>query len=228
MLSSSSSHIGDLRGTRSSVAWSTRPGNWDALNLRAIFNGDSELGIPKLPAQETLPSTLINYNARNRLGQPQPGDCVHFFLDDYRFETMWTQPERSLARVIRVGMSLTPDFSLYPEMPRIVQMWNIYRSRWCGAWMSAAGVQVIPTVGWSDESSFEYAFTGLDPGGTVAISTVGIIRASSVEQGRFVSGYEAMVAAVTPKQVIIYGKRFPSLESREQVDHVYYDTRRWS
>lgn len=222
-----SSSRSDLRGTRSSRSWSTHPGNWDALNLRAIFPSDNELGIPGIAALDILPGTLINYNARNRLGQPQPGDCVHFFLDDYRFETMWTQPERSLARVIKVGMALTPDFSLYPEMPRITQMWNIYRSRWCGAWMSAAGVRVIPTVGWSDEASYEYAFLGLS-GGTVAISTVGIVRASSVEQGRFVSGYEAMVAAVTPKQVIIYGKRFPALDGQEQVDHVYYDPRRWS
>lgn len=218
----------DLRGTRSSRAWSTRPGNWDALNLRAIFSGDSELGIPRLPARDVLPATLINYNARNRLGQPQSGDCVHFFLDDYRFETMWTQPERSLARVIRVGMSLTPDFSLYPEMPRIVQMWNIYRSRWCGAWMSAAGVQVIPTLGWSDESSYSYAFTGLGSGGTVAISTVGIIRASAQEQDRFMAGHQAMIDIVRPARVIVYGKRFPALESQEQVYHVYYDPRRWS
>ena len=223
-----SSSLSDLRGTRSSSAWSSRPGNWDALNLRAIFPSDNELGIPRLPAPEILPGTLINYNARNRLGQPQAGDCVHFFLDDYRFETMWTQPERSLARVARVGMALTPDFSLYPEMPRVTQIWNIYRSRWCGAWMSAAGVQVIPTVGWSDETSYEYAFLGLDPGGTVAVSTVGIIRASAQEQDRFVAGYQAMIDIVRPTRVIIYGKRFPVLESQEQVDQVYYDPRRWS
>jgi hypothetical protein len=216
--------VDDLRGTRSSRAWSSRPGNFDHLNLRAIYPGD-DLGIPRLRALDILPTTLINYNARNRLTSPQPGDCVHFFLDDYRFETMWTQPERALSRVSRVGKALSPDFSLYPEMPEIVQMWNIYRSRWCGAWMSAHGVQVIPTVGWSDERSWAYCFTGLS-GGTVAISTVGIIRASRTEQDRFIAGYEAMVDQVNPTRVIVYGKRFPDLP--KQVDLVYYEPRRWS
>jgi len=223
-----SSHIvdspPDLRGTRSSRAWSSRPGNFDHLNLRAIFPGD-ELGIPSLPALDVLPAALINYNARNRLTSPEPGDCVHFFLDDYRFETMWTQPERALSRVSRAGISLTPDFSLYPEMPEVVQMWNVYRSRWCGAWMNAHGVKVIPTVGWSDQRSWRYAFTGLS-GGTVAMSTVGIIRASKPEQDRFLAGHRAMLDHVKPDRVIVYGKRFPALV--EQLDHVYYEPRRWS
>ena len=219
------SAIVDLRGTRSSRAWGSRPGNWDHLNLRMIFPGDHGLGIPILASYDGVPAALINYNARNRLTSPEPGDCVHFFLDDYRFETMWTQPERALSRVARVGMSLTPDFSLYPEMPRIVQMWNIYRSRWCGAWMQAHGVRVIPTVGWSDQASWDFAFTGLS-GGTVAVSTVGIMRASRAEQMRFIAGYEAMVDHVAPARVIIYGKRFPDLV--DSVEQVYYHPRRWS
>lgn len=216
----------DLRGTRSSSAWTSRPGNWDRLNLRMTFPSQNELGIPGIAAREILPGALINYNARNRLTVPETGDCVHFFLDDYRFETMWTQPERSVSRVARVGMALTPDFSLYPEMPRAVQIWNIYRSRWCGAWMAHHGIIVIPTIGWSDERSWDFAFTGLDPGGTVAISTVGIMRASGAEQARFVAGYEAMVDIVRPARVIIYGKRFPDLS--DSVEQVYYDPRRWS
>lgn len=217
----------NLVATRTSRRWSVTPGNFDPLNLRAVYPGD-ELGIPVLPALLSLPGTLINYNARNRLSAPHPGDCVHFFLDDYRFETMWSQPVRAVSRVTRAGMALTPDFSLYPEMPRIVQMWNVYRSRWCGAWMSQHGIEVIPTVSWSDQASYDFAFRGLEPGGTVAVSTVGIIRASGVEQARFASGFDAMLAAVTPKRVIIYGKRLQALASLEQVDHVYYDTRRWS
>lgn len=217
----------DLRGTRSSRGWSSTPGNFDPLNLKAIFPGDPQLGIPSMLAPDELPGQLINYNARNRLSQPQDGDYVHFFLDDYRFETMWTQPERSLSRVNRVGKALSPDFSLYPEMPVIVQMWNVYRSRWCGAWMASHGIMVIPTVTWSDKRSHGFAFTGLS-GGTVAVSTVGIIRASAREQDQYLAGFDAMVDHVHPDRVIIYGKRFPKLDHREQVDMVYYDPRRWS
>lgn len=217
----------NLAQTRSSHRWKTAPGLMDVLNTRAVFPGD-ELGIPGLPALLGLPDTLINYNAKNRLGSPQSGDYVHFFLDDYRFEVMWSQPVRALSRVQKVGKALSPDFSLYPEMPVIMQMWNIYRSRWCGAWMIKHGIDVIPTVTWSDERSFDFAFRGLAPGGTVAISTVGIIRASAREQDRFVAGYQTMIDIVKPVRVIIYGKRFPTLDLVDQVEHVYHDPRRWS
>lgn len=216
----------DLRGTRSSRAWSSRPGNWDPLNLRTVFPSDNELGIPALRGTGQIPTNLVNYNAKNRLAQSQSGDCVHFFLDDYRFETMWTQPERSVSRVARVGMALTPDFSLYPEMPEIVQMWNVYRSRWCGAWMTDHGINVIPTVGWSDRRSWRHAFLGLPRGTTVAVSTVGIIRAGMTEQRSFLDGYDAMVDYVKPALVVIYGKPLPGIP--DSVEHVYHDPRRWS
>lgn len=212
--------------TRSSRSWHSLPGNFDTLNTRATFETDDELGIAGVAALDVLPATLVNYTARNRLQAPIDGDCVHFFLDDYRFETMWSRPERSLSRVARVGMALTPDFSLYPEMPRMVQMWNVYRSRWCGAWMAHHGVKVVPTVGWSDERSWEYAFRGLHPGGTVAISTVGIMRASVQEKDRFVAGYQAMIDNVSPARVLIYGKRFPGLV--DEVEQVYYPPRGFS
>lgn len=193
-----------------------------------IFPSGNELGIPELAALDALPGSLVNYNARNRLGSPRSGDCVHFFLDDYRFETMWSQPERSLPRAARCGMSLTPDFSLYPQMPRVVQQWNVYRSRWCGAWMAAHGVAVIPTVSWSDWDSYAYAFLGLPEAGTVAVSTVGIVRATLGEHELFMDGYRAMIAAVRPIRILIYGKRLPAMVDLDYVEQVYYEPHRYS
>jgi hypothetical protein len=179
-------------------------------------------------ALEVQPGALIPYTARNRLADPQPGDCVHFFLDDYRFETMWSQPVRSLSRVQRAGMALTPDFSLYPDMPRVVQQWNIYRSRWCGAWMAGHGIAVIPTVTWSDHASHAYAFLGLPRGATVAISTVGLIRASVQEKRLFMDGLEAMIAVTNTRRILVYGHRLPGMETLDTVDQVYYAPRRCS
>lgn len=219
----------DLTGTRTSSTWSSRPGNWDRLNLRAIFPSDNDLGIPLLtspPESSQPPSRLIAYNDRNALRSPVLGDCVHFFLDDYRFETVWNDPQRCLSRLQRVGVSLTPDFSLYPEMPRIVQQWNIYRSRWCGAWMQAHGITVIPTVTWSDKRSHEYAFYGLATGGTVALSTVGIVRSTAAERALFADGLDAMIDIINPERIVVYGCSNGDLEKHDNIDLVFYPARR--
>ena len=42
---------------------------------------------------------------------------VHFFVDDYRFESVYRWPERSLEKLAQYRFVLTPDYSLYADMP---------------------------------------------------------------------------------------------------------------
>lgn len=194
-----------LVGTRSSHRWAELPGNFDRLNCRAIFASDNEWGIPSLPAAHWSPDRLVAYNSRNDVAKAGTDAAVHFFLDDYRFETVWTKPERGLSRIASVGAALTPDFSLWREMPRVMQLWQVYRSRWCGAWLAANGVRVIPTLGWSTAESYPFAFAGIDAGSIVAVSTVGVVREAQARD-LFASGYTEMIRQIAPSLVLTYGK----------------------
>jgi hypothetical protein len=157
-----------------------------------------------------------------------PGAAVHFFLDDYRFETVWTKPERGLSRCAAVGAALTPDFSLWSNMPTVMQLWQVYRSRWCGAWLLTHGVTVVPTVSWSTPDSYPFAFAGITPGSVVAVSTVGT-RRDPESRALFAEGYREMVRQLSPAAVLVYGT-----SPTEQVDggplvHCYpsrWDTRK--
>jgi hypothetical protein len=190
--------------TRSSHRWTEMPGNWDRLNTRALFPSTNQWGIPDLPATNAQPARLLPYNNRHAVANPRPGDAVHFFLDDYRFETVWSKPERGLTRCRTVGTALTPDFSLWTTMPLVMQLWQVYRSRWCGAWLLAHGVTVIPAVSWSTPDSYPFAFAGITPGSTVAVSTVGIVRDGEARE-LFAAGYAAMLDAVRPARILVYG-----------------------
>jgi len=193
-----------LNVTRSSHNWASLPGNFDRNNTHTLYHSTNQWGIPDLPRTTAAPTRLIAYNDRRKVEHPQPGDAVHFFLDDYRFETMWTKPRQSLSRVMRAGIALTPDFSLWREMPMAMQLWQVYRSRWCGAWMVSNGVDVIPTISWSTPDSYDFAFAGVPQCSTVAVSTVGI-RGTLAESGYF-QGLEAMMGAVRPDYVLVYGR----------------------
>lgn len=203
-----------LGGTRSSHRWAQMPGNWDRLNCRALFPGDNAWGIPDLPAADWLPARLVAYTARREIEHASTGTtstagsavgaAVHFFLDDYRFETVWSKPERGLSRCCSVGAALTPDFSLWRDMPPVMQLWQVYRSRWCGAWLAYHGVRVIPTVSWSTPATYEFAFAGIPTGSVVAISTVGVHR-DPAARDLFAAGTAEMMARLQPSAVLVYG-----------------------
>lgn len=194
-----------LGGTRSSHRWAEMPGNWDRLNTRALFGSGNDWGIPDLPAATWEPARLVAYNDRHGTRTVGPGSAVHFFLDDYRFETVWTKPERGLSRCRTVGAALTPDFSLWRDMPLAMQLWQVYRSRWCGAWLLHHGVRIIPTISWSTPDSYTFAFAGVTPGSVVAVSTVGTLRDPDA-RGLFDAGYAEMLERLTPATVLVYGK----------------------
>ena len=190
--------------TRSSHNWATMPGNFDRNNTHTLYTSSNQWGIPDLPRTTAAPLRLIAYNDRWKVENPQPGDAVHFFLDDYRFETMWTKPQRGLSRVMRAGIALTPDFSLWREMPLAMQLWQVYRSRWCGAWMHSNSVAVIPTLSWSTPPSYGFCFAGIAKNSTVAVSSVGIRGAAATSS--YLDGVQAMIDVLRPDYVLVYGR----------------------
>jgi hypothetical protein len=194
-----------LSGTRSSHRWGEVPGGFDRLNCRALFPTDNRWGIPALPSASLEPARLVSYTDRHAIAKADTGTALHFFLDDYRFEAVWTTPGRALSRPRAVGAALTPDFSLWRDMPTVMQLWQVYRSRWCGAWMAAHGVTVIPTVSWAGPDSYPFAFAGITRGSVVAVSTVGVHREHEART-LFAAGYTAMLDAVDPPMVLVYGK----------------------
>ena len=75
--------------------WQRRPGSWDTLNMETKFPSDNAWGIPDL--QHTLfdvPANLplIPYTHRDDIGKVHHSGIAHFFLDDYRFESVWLRP----------------------------------------------------------------------------------------------------------------------------------------
>lgn len=194
-----------LDATRTSHRWASLPGNFDRLNTRALWPSTNDWGIPDLPVATATPARLVAYNSRKDVTNPGPDAAVHFFLDDYRFETVWSKPERGLSRCRTVGTALTPDFSLWCDMPRVMQLWQVYRSRWCGAWLLHHGVRVIPTISWSTPDTYDFAFAGIPTGSVVAISTVGVLR-DPVARAGFAAGYTAMLQRLRPATVLVYGR----------------------
>lgn len=195
-----------MYGTRSSDYWNTKPGKFDALNLRMTFETTSEYGIPDLQPTNFVPTNLAAWHVpRHREYAAISGGALHFFLDDYHFETVWSSPERLLNRVKAVGAALTPDFSIWTEMPHAAQVWNIYRNRWCGAYWQSQGIEVIPTAHWGLPQTYHFAFDGIPECSIVATSSVGAWKYDA-DKALFRDGIQELVDRKRPKLILHYGK----------------------
>ena len=158
---------------------------------------------PKLDATDWVPEDLIGFNYV--LNKPDYTKGVHFFLDDYQFERVWNNPDRYIDKLEKFDCVLTPDFSLYTDMPFAMQIWNVYRSRLIGSYWQSLGMTVIPTVSWSTHDSYNFCFDGLPENGIVAISTVGIMKDKSAKK-LFYDGLDEMIARIHPSGILIWGQ----------------------
>lgn len=161
------------------------PGNEDTLNASRLFASDNGLDIPLVRKEDWRPDYLIPHRTRIRTREKPRGiGAVHFFPEDHRFEPVWKSPHQGISYVRRWGYALTLDFSLYANRPLSVQLWNVYRNRWCGAFWHSEGIRVIPTISWSDYESFSFCFLGVQKGSAAAISIVGVVRDYPDQNGR--------------------------------------------
>ena len=145
--------------------------NYENLN-KMIYRGTGKFDTPCLVPEVCNADSFIGFNYAKSCKDPQHKG-VHFFIDDYQFTRLWTNPDAYLDMLRAFKCVFTPDFSTYTDFPKAVQIWNHYRKHWLGAYWQGNGITVIPTISWSDESSFDWCFDGEPVGGAVAVSSVG-------------------------------------------------------
>ena len=178
---------------------------------KGFFKSTNKYGIPDIKKDEFKVKELIPYRVdSNRNG------TAHFFLDDYRFERCWRKPDSQIEELKKYDGVLSPDFSMYTNYPQAMQIWQVYRNRWCACYWQSLGIKVIPTISWSDEESFKYCFLGVQKGATVAIGTVGVLN-DEYAKTLFMQGFKEMLKQLEPKEILIYGNKLSELEGYENI-----------
>ena len=158
--------------------------------------------MPLIKNDFCIPSRLIGFNYAKTCKDKKAG--IHFFIDDYQFERVWNQPEKYVDVLKDYECILSPDFSLYMDMPMPMKIWNIYRSRQIGAFYQSKGIKVIPTISWAEPETYCFCFEGLETGGIIAVSTVGVLRSEkSIEI--FKDGLNAAIEKLQPQKIVLYG-----------------------
>ena len=66
------------------------------------------------------------------------------------------------------------------------------------------GKTVIPNVGWSDETSYDWAFSGIPNNSILSITTQGCLKNRVCKQSLF-NGLHELIRRKSPVKIIIYG-----------------------
>mgnify|MGYP002742603259 FL=1 len=179
---------------------------------------EGKYDMPALEGVDHIPSDLQGFNYV--LNKPDTSKGVHFFLDDYQFERIWQRPDFYIEKLLDFDCVLTPDFSLYLDMPIAMQVWNIYRSRLIGQIMQNYGLTVIPTVSWSTNDSFDFCFDGLPRNATLAVSTIGV-KQNKEQFQIWIDGMDEMIKRLSPTKIIVYGGKVDY--DYKDIEVVYFD-----
>lgn len=148
---------------------------------------------------------FISFNYAKGYNKATENTGVHFFIDDYQFNRVWTNPEAYIELLQQFRIVFAPDFSTYSDWPKALQIYNHYRKHWVAAFWQANGISVVPTISWSDKSSFEWCFDGEPVGAAVAVSSVGT-QVSKESKALFLQGYNEMLKRLQPELIYFYGK----------------------
>ena len=172
------------------------------------------------------PTRLLGFNYAKSSKDKKCG--IHFFLDDYQFERVWNNPDGYIETLKEYECILSPDFSLYMDMPMAMKIWNTYRSRQIGAYYQKCGLKVIPTISWGEPETYKFCFCGIPKKSIVAVSTIGV-KENETAFNIWNDGMNTMIRVIKPEAILVYGGRLDF--DYKDINVIYYDNEvleRWN
>lgn len=181
------------------------------LFMRNNFKTSGKWGLPLIQKQSLSTDNIVlvacsDTRANDNEENKQKG--VHFFVDDYRFNGIYDNPERTLKRHSQYSFLLSPDFSTYTDMDLWRQLESVAKNRWVGAFWQSKGLTIIPTISWGLSQSYEFCFDGVEKGATVAIGMIGCKQSKL----NFMRGYNEMLKRLEPEKIICFGSPFDEMQ----------------
>ena len=179
------------------------------LVIGAEFDGLLEIPIIKRPKEIMIPAGITPFTHRDK--SVGTNETICFNEMDQSFRNVISNPENYVDDFSRFFGLISPDNSLYRDMPLSIQLANIYRNRAIGYYYQSKGIYVIPQIRWGDERTYtksilpeKTAFLGVEKNSIVSLGTYGCIRGKENKM-YFKNGLYEMLAELEPTVVLVYG-----------------------
>lgn len=166
-------------------------------------------GIPRLFKQDYIevPKKLIPFSKAKHCLDKR--GFVHFYQHDRFFFEFLNNPKKYLSLLSQFDGVITPDPTMMIGRSRCRLAASTYMNRAIGFYLQRNGIPIIPNIRWGDESTYEFAFLGVQKNSMVCISTVGAIqrdaKTNNYLRNCFKDGLRVMLDRLKPAKVIAYG-----------------------
>ncbi|MGI6536433.1 MAG: DUF4417 domain-containing protein [Eggerthellaceae bacterium] len=192
------------------------------LDKYSIYDCAGYLELPAMEPVDIVPTNMTSFNFVKSAKLFDTG--IHFCIDDYQFERVWTYPEKCVKLLRKFECVVTPDLNVYTDTPYPMKLWNVYRSLALGHYWQQEGLKVVPNVTWSNEASLSWKFNGIPKGGTVFVSTLGITKVEEYAQG-CAKGFPVLERQVRLSRVLLLGD---TLDYEFGCAVVQFNQRKWN
>ena len=191
--------------------------------------GNNEWGIP-----ETAPFTddlsgieWVSFWDKSKCLASVTGDWsntgIHFFIEDFQFKSVWEKPDKYLDLFRKCRAVVTPDFSVYTDMPKAQQLWNHFRRQWCAKYWQDNGVNIVSCVTWDLLNPQPWSFYGIPKGTHIARSWV---NKNGMKQERL-NGFLRLIDELEPRGIHIKCSATDERELRKHFDFDVIPTVGW-
>lgn len=187
----------------------------------ARFETENEYNIPDIfPYREKVDckSWIVLSNAVTRY---RGNEGIHFYEDDYKIQRIWNNPQKYIGVLKKYKYVIQPDFSLYYDFPKALQIYNKYRNHWLSAYYSTEGIEIIPNISLSTPECYDFTFIGYPKGSVVAFSDIGSKR--DTEAREIVNqAYDEMIKRLEPIQILYFTRSKKNAPSEADVIEINY------
>lgn len=185
----------------------------------AEYDGIEEF--PVLKSCNEIPNNVITFT--EALKTKKYDSWVCFYELDYQFFRIWNNPRKYINILKKFNGVITPDFSVYVNMPLIMQKYHIFMGRALGHWFYLNGIKIIPNVRLGDSRTYRFALDGINKGDVIAFGTLGCYK-KTVEREILLNGIRMAISKLEPSAVLFYGSRPDEIiNSFPNVDFYVYE-----
>mgnify|MGYP000225404801 CR=1 FL=1 len=83
---------------------------------------------------------LLSYVDTKADDKENKDKTIHFFTHDWKFEKVYENADKELEKLKQYYCLLSPDFSMFTNMPIALQIASVFKNRWCGAYWQSKGL----------------------------------------------------------------------------------------
>lgn len=184
----------------------------------AEFDGIFEIPIIKKPKKYRIPDHLVPFSKMAKADPKSFAVCE--YENDREFRDILMNPDEYISIIKKYQGFISPDCSIYRDMPLTLQITNIYRNRAIGFCFQKHGVYVVPCVRWGDERTYtkkflpeKVAFSGVEKHSIVSVGTYGQLK-DRVNRYYFEAGMDSMMETLEPEIVLVYSRMPDEIEKK--------------